>query len=161
MTAGPTDAVFDCNVFLQALGNPVGPAGRCVQAFLDGRARLFVDRLLLDELADVTGRPKVARKLRILQTRVDELTNQLMASAVLVEPVPQVFVYDRDPDDAHLVDLAIATGALLIVSRDKDLLDLMDIGNDTGRVLRAAHPTFRVVTPPGFLHLIDVRPDGG
>lgn len=52
----PSKAVLDCNVFLQALGNPSGPAGRCVQAALAGQFQLFIARLLIDELLEVCPR---------------------------------------------------------------------------------------------------------
>ena len=52
---------------------------------------------------------------------------------------------------AQHVNLAIASRALLVVSRDKDLLDLMSSTNPDGVALRRIHPTFRVLTPPGFL----------
>src|SRR5687768_8931483 len=155
MSAPPTRAVFDCNIFLQALANPLGSAGRCVQAALDGRFDLFLDRVVVDELIDVASRPVVARKLRILPTRVSELITELNARAVFVNQVPAVFSYARDPDDAHYVNLAIATGAYLIVSRDKDMLDLMNDANPDGVRLRAQYPALHVLTPPAFLAVIE------
>lgn len=70
--------------------------------------------------------------------------------------VPSVFNYPRDPDDAHYVDLAVATQAFLVVSRDKDLLDLMHDSNAEGKSLRASYPELRIVTPPGFIQLLEL-----
>jgi predicted nucleic acid-binding protein len=69
--------------------------------------------------------------------------------------VPTAFEYPRDPDDAPYINLAIATGANLIVSRDRDLLDLMQPGSADGTRLRADHPTFRVLTPPQLLQQVE------
>jgi predicted nucleic acid-binding protein len=37
--------VFDCNVFLQALANPDGPAGQCLEFALTGKATLMFPRM--------------------------------------------------------------------------------------------------------------------
>jgi putative PIN family toxin of toxin-antitoxin system len=150
----PEKAVFDCNIYLQALGNKHGAAGQCLHAALAGQFLLFVDRPLLEELFEVVTRPTVARKLRVLPSAVEELREQLRAKAVLVDVVPRVFQYPRDPDDAHYVDLAVATDAMLIVSRDADLLDLMNDRNPDGVALRARYPDLRILTPPTFLNLL-------
>jgi putative PIN family toxin of toxin-antitoxin system len=151
-------AVFDCNVFLQALGNPRGAAGACLEAVWDRRVQLLVDRALLDELSDVASRPELARKLRILTSRFHRLMEQLKNIAVLVHDVPESFSLPRDPSDAHYVNLALVTGAFLVVSRDKDLLDLMASDSADGLALRALHPSFRVLSPPDFLKLLPPTP---
>src|SRR5438067_2177263 len=46
---------------------------------------------------------------------------------------------------------AIACGGMLVVSRDKDLLDLMSDSNAEGKSLRINYPSFQVLTPPEFL----------
>jgi predicted nucleic acid-binding protein len=74
--------VFDCNVFLQALANPSGPAGRCVELAL---ARLKAD-------------------------------------------------------------------AKLVVSRDRDLLDLMDPKKPEAAAFQRLYPSLRILNPVGFLH---------
>jgi putative PIN family toxin of toxin-antitoxin system len=155
MSELPSKAVFDCNVFLQALSNPLGPAGRCLQAAFDGRFDLLIDKPLIDELLDVTARLETQRKLRILPGRVAELLTELRLKAVSIDDVPEVFTYQRDPDDAHYINLAIVTGAFLVVSRDRDLLDLVDENNVDGRALRAAYPSMRILTPPQFLQVIE------
>ena len=60
--------------------------------------------------------------------------------------VPHVFAYPRDPDDEPYVDLAIATHASFLVSRDNDLLDLM---KDEG--VRKSYPGITVLGPVAFL----------
>ena len=47
MTATAPKVVFDCNIFVQALINLHGPAGRCVQKARDGEVRLFVSPFIL------------------------------------------------------------------------------------------------------------------
>jgi putative PIN family toxin of toxin-antitoxin system len=154
MTDLHSKAVFDCNVFLQAFGNPLCPAGSCVQAAFDSRFDLLIDKQLIEELLDVMSRLETQRKLRILPTRAAELLAELRLKAILIDEVPEVFSYKRDPDDAHYINLAIAGGAFLVVSRDRDLLDLSNESDPDGRVLRASYPSLRILTPPQFLQLI-------
>jgi putative PIN family toxin of toxin-antitoxin system len=145
----PLPVVFDCNVFAQALINPRGPAGACVSAAQAHRVRVFVSNHLLRELRELPR--KLPLRLSVTDNRVEALIVDIATYAEFVDPVPSIFVYPRDPDDAHYVDLALATGADLVVSRDRDLLDLMSEANADGRILREHHPKFRVLTPPELL----------
>jgi predicted nucleic acid-binding protein len=87
--------------------------------------------------------------------RVDNFIKDLAKFAEPVENVPALFSYSRDPDDAHYVDLAIATGARLLVSRDKDLLDLMDESRVEGKDFRKQFPDLIITDPPSFLLQLD------
>ena len=54
-----TDAVrvvFDCNVFLQALISPGGPAGRCVTLSFQGEIALYCTDHIIDELEEDRSR---------------------------------------------------------------------------------------------------------
>ncbi|HEY8746916.1 MAG TPA: putative toxin-antitoxin system toxin component, PIN family [Tepidisphaeraceae bacterium] len=151
MTTG-NRVVFDCNTFLQALGSPNGPAGQCVQLAIDGRINLFVSPSVLEELRDVTGRPKVIEKLHLVAARVEGLFEAIEIAATLLDGFPEVFTYPRDPDDAHYINLALAADAKLIVSRDKDLLDLMDSTKPEAVEFQKRFPSLRILDPVGFLH---------
>ena len=122
---------------------------------LEGKVKLFISPRVLDEIRDVTTRPKLVRKFRLRPDRVELMLDNLLKAAVFVPHVPEAWTYQRDPDDAHYVNLAIAAGAALIVSRDKDLLDLMDDSSEAGKSLRAVHPKFQVLTPVEFLELVN------
>lgn len=95
------------------------------------------------------------RKYRLTEEEVDEFSAVLRRRATFIETVPHVFVYERDPDDAHYVDLAVAAKASLIVSRDKDLLELRDETTETGRTFVVRFPELLVLTPPEALALIE------
>lgn len=149
--------VYDCNVFLQALGNPNGPAGRCVDLALSRAVSLFLSPQVLEEIRDVTSRPKLVSRFKIRPERVQVLLENLPKSGVLVPLVPTLWSYERDPDDAHYVNLAIACDARLVISRDRDLLDLMEDANVDGRRLRQAYPDFKVLAPPAFLKMVETN----
>lgn len=50
------------------------------------------------------------------------------------------FSYERDPKDEPYVNLALAAGAKYLVTRDKDLLDLMSEGVSQARTFEGSFP---------------------
>jgi predicted nucleic acid-binding protein len=119
--------VFDCNVYFQAMISPFGPAGQLLAKAVIRQIDLF---LFFDKVTTI---------------------------ATLIESVPSVFTYSRDPDDAHYVDLAVAAGAKLIVSRDKDLLSLADVTTPEGQDFRMRFPDIEILTPPALLRMLEER----
>ena len=154
----PLRVVYDCNIFLQALAKPTGPSGACVALALEGKVALFVSEIVLEEIRDVTARQELIRRFKLRPDRVQVLLDNLSTAAVLLTEVPEVWTYDRDPDDAHYVNLAVAAGAKLIVSRDRDLLDLSDTGRADPREFRSRFPDLKVVDPISFLR--EMKSDG-
>lgn len=150
-----TNVVFDCNVYFQALIAPSGPAGRCLGAVNQNRIALFLSEYILAELRDVCTRSAVAAKFGITDARLSNYERQLKSSATLIDDVPHVFTYQRDPKDEHYVDLAIAVGARLVVSRDRDLLALADPNDPAGRDFQARFPAISIVTPQELLSILN------
>ena len=68
--------------------------------------------------------------------------------------VPQVFTYERDPRDEKYINLAIASNAHYLVSRDKDLLDLRKEDLPEGQGFRAQFPSLQILDPVDFLKQI-------
>ncbi len=143
--------VFDCNILLQGLASPGGPAGQCVQLALDGEIELFLSLTVLDELRDVASRPKVVRQLQLTPDRAEEFIEAVEVAATVLADFAETFSYDRDPDDAHYVNLAAASSASVIVSRDKDLLDLMDNARPEAVDFHKRFQLLRILDPVAFL----------
>jgi predicted nucleic acid-binding protein len=59
------------------------------------------------------------------------------------------FSLPRDPKDAPYVDLAVASNAGYLVSRDKDLLELMQ-----DEAFRRRFPNLKILEPVSFLREI-------
>lgn len=155
MKASPSRVVFDCNIFVQALINSIGPAGGCVQAVADGRAILIWSSSIIDEVRRTTAHPKLRARYKHLNDHaVNELLERVARVAVLMDGAPDVFIYPRDPTDAQYVNLAVYASAALIVSRDLDLLDLMTSAEPDCAKFRNQFPELRVLTPPVFLNSI-------
>ncbi|MEX2213160.1 MAG: putative toxin-antitoxin system toxin component, PIN family [Phycisphaeraceae bacterium] len=160
MTA-PQAAVFDCNIFLRAMLTPTGPSAACCDKAANGDVILHVAPFVFEELRDLPNRKKLRRFPHFTHERVERFIEEVLEFADLVVDPPPRFSYPRDPDDTPYIDLAIATGALLVVSNDTDLLDLMCDSNAEGSELRRMHPSFHVYTPPQFLALFKTenKPD--
>ena len=86
---------------------------------------------------------------------MEEFFEAIEIAATLLEGFPEIFSYQRDPDDAHYINLALAADARLIVSRDKDLLDLMDATKPEAAEFQQRYPSLRILSPVGFLREID------
>lgn len=145
-------AVFDCNVYFQSLINEEGPAGLCVSAALRGEANLFVSRFVMEEIRRTGTDPALRAKFRnITDQRLNRLIANVEKIAKVVAKIPVQFVYDRDPDDAHYVNLALAANAPCVVSRDNDLLALMDQSKREGREFHQRFPSLEIIDPKTFL----------
>ncbi|HSO75439.1 MAG TPA: putative toxin-antitoxin system toxin component, PIN family, partial [Blastocatellia bacterium] len=74
----------------------------------------------------------------------------LKENATFLESVPATFSYDRDPKDEMYINLALAAGAVYMVTRDNDLLHLMK-ESDIGRDFRQRYPSLTILDPVAFL----------
>ena len=151
----PVSVVFDCNVYFQALISPAGPAGSRLQAAGGKQLALFLTERILAELRDVCTRPIIAANFGITEARLKTYERLLKSRATIIDDVPHVFTYPRDPKDEHYVDLAIAVGARLVVSRDRDLLALADPKDPAGRDFQARFPAISGITPIELLAALD------
>lgn len=143
--------VFDCNVYFQAIISSCGPAAELVASVRSGRLKLFSSSIVFGELRAVCLRPALVTKFRLTPEAVDEFIDEVTRFATIVENVPHVFHYERDPDDEHYVDLAVAMKANIIATRDKDLLALSDESSPEGRAFRMTYPAILVLTPTELL----------
>ena len=127
-------SVLDTNIVVAALlWN--GPPRRLLQSAIDEKLRLYSSRTLIDELTRTLARGKFAKRIALHDTSADSLIEDYLGLAELVVPasVPRIC---RDPDDDHVIACAIAARAEIIVSGDRDLLDLGRYGDV--RILSAA-----------------------
>jgi putative PIN family toxin of toxin-antitoxin system len=147
--------VFDCVVYTQAVINPDGPGGRCLELARDGAITLCISDYVEREIRELPD--KLAPRLKITPEKVVEFIRDLVSFARRVSNVPEVYVLDRDPDDSHYINLAIAADAKLITTRDHDLLDLMDAARPEGQAFLKQFPGLRILTPVGLLDLIRRR----
>jgi putative PIN family toxin of toxin-antitoxin system len=150
-------AVFDCMVFVQTIANAKGPAAACYELARVGKVVLYISPAVIAEVAEVTARPKLRKKLTAMTAEaVEAFLQDVIAHAVMVSDVPARFSYARDPKDEPYLNLALASDATHLVSWDKDLLDLM-----SDLAFRQQYSRLAVIDPPAFLREIVTHADTG
>jgi len=150
--------VYDCIIFLQGLISESGVAVNCFELFENGLIELFVSEEVLAEIQDVITRPKLQAKYsRLTNDRAEKLIEVLRTKATLIKDVPPVFSYTRDPKDEKYINLAAAAGAVYIVSRDTDLLDLMNGFDNESKEFRQKFRPLKVIQPSEFLNIVEEK----
>jgi len=144
--------VFDCNILLQAVTRKAGPAAACLRLAEEGFVQLRLSEEILAELLEVLNRPKIrARYPELTDEIVDDFLKRLRSTAEVASEVPKRFGYPRDVDDEPYLNLAIEAEANYLVSRDKDLLDLMTGYDDECKEFRQRFRSVSVIEPIDFL----------
>ena len=149
--------VFDCVILLQAAARQKSAAANCLELAERGLIELFVNREALLEIEDVLSRPEVRAHFPDLSDEIaGAFLKRLQTFATLVTHVPKRFSYHRDEDDEPYIDLAIEIDASFIVTRDKDLLDLMTGYTDEWKECRQRFRTLKVIEPEVLLNELKV-----
>ncbi|MCC6667180.1 MAG: putative toxin-antitoxin system toxin component, PIN family [Polyangiaceae bacterium] len=100
-----------------------GPPRAVLDAAHEGRITLHTSPALLAELEDVLARAKFAARVRQVGSTVAEILAEFRA-LVAVELPATIPPTARDPDDDAVLAAALGARAVLIVTRDRDLLTL-------------------------------------
>ena len=144
--------VFDCNVLLQAAARQTSVAAGCLTLAEKGLVQLFVSKEVLLEIEEVLNRPEI-------RSYFPDLTDEIAGAFLkrvrnvsdFVANVQRTFRYSRDEDDESYINLAVKVSADFIVSRDRDLLDLMTGYSDDCKEFRQRFRTLKVIEPVDLL----------
>lgn len=115
--------VFDTNVFVSAAASLAGISRRCFTLLARRRFQLAVTREILIEY-ETAARELAQKPGKNHGMNWQPLYRWVCDTAVCVEPVPLGKQRSRDADDDIFLACALACGAKIIVSHDKDLLAL-------------------------------------
>jgi len=149
-------AVFDCNTFLQAAINEKSLAGNCYRLIEEKTVELFVSKEVLDEIEEVINRPHIKERFEALtDERIENFLKSIKDLAVIVRKIPQVFSLPRDVDDEIYINLAVEAEADFIVTRDKDLIDLMGGFDLESKQFRQKFRPLKIVQPLEFLRIVE------
>ena len=113
--------VLDTNVLVSAFAYPDGVPGKIVRAFLSGGLRVVLSRYILDETARVLPRFK---QFEMSTAEIRDLLESLVFGVDLVEPASVNDGDLRDAADQPVLGTLLASGAVYLITGDKDLLAL-------------------------------------
>lgn len=134
--------VLDTNVVLSAMlwrGTPyhlLDAVRRSAQL-----VQMYSSLPLLEELADVLGRTFCLQRMALIGITAQSLLTDYTSVVNLVEPA-FITPTSRDSDDDIVLATALAAGAHIIVSGDRDLLDISE------------HKGIRIVTAADAMRII-------
>lgn len=116
-------AVLDTNIVVSALlwgGTPF----KLFELATEGNLTLYTSPTLLAELRDVLNRDHLASRLIQQQKAVEDAIRLYEDLCIPVTPLSTPRAVPNDIDDDQVIACALAAGAPLIVSGDRDLLVL-------------------------------------
>ena len=118
----------DTNLIVSAAlwgGNP----RRVIDAARDGFFDLYTSPVLITELRGILGRRKFEKQFLRVGFTPEDLVDELLGFAIVVDAGPLPFPVSRDLDDDAVVACALASESEIIVSGDNDLLELKQYKN--------------------------------
>jgi putative PIN family toxin of toxin-antitoxin system len=116
-------AVVDTNILVRAVIKPLGSVGPVLRRLRDGAYVLLYSEPLLTELVDVLNRPRIRDKYSLTPDDIETVVALVLLRGEGIVPTRRIDIC-RDPKDNMLLEAAADGNADVIVSGDKDLLDL-------------------------------------
>lgn len=111
--------VVDTNIFISAIMSADGAARQALRLCLDGTLRPLMSNALAAEYEDVSSRPELFDKSMIAREVREELLDAFMSSCMWVTIYYLWRPNSRDEADNHVIELAVAGAAEVIVTTNK------------------------------------------
>jgi putative PIN family toxin of toxin-antitoxin system len=121
----PPSAVVDASVLVSAFLFRESIPGRVLRLAAEGGFAMHLSPILVEEtrrsLLDARLRTAYGHDEDAVRSWCDDLPR---LGTLFTGPLPDIGPVGRDPNDDHVIALAVAVGAVAIVTGDKDLLAL-------------------------------------
>ncbi len=131
---------LDTNVLVSAFAT----RGLCADIL---HAVLAEHQLIAGEAVLAEVRRVLRQKIRLSTVAVADVDTLLRQQALIVATAPKLVIKIRDADDLAILSEAVAGAAHVLVTGDRDLLDI------------AAKAPLPIVTPRGFWELLRSNPE--
>ncbi len=86
-------AVIDTNILVRALIKPGGTVGPVIVSLRDEKFTLVYSREILEELADVLSRPRIAKKYDISERDIARVLRLILTRGEMVIPQQKINFY--------------------------------------------------------------------
>lgn len=116
--------VLDTNTIVSALLSPNGTPAEIFRYLEAGKIAVATSDYLLDELERVLTYPKVARYIKASETDINLFVKRFRMFADIVQPESNINAVEKDPDDNHVLECAVAAKADFLITGDQHLLEL-------------------------------------
>lgn len=116
--------VLDTNVLISGLVSPDGMPGRILAAWSEARFDVVMPLDQLGEIGRVLAYPKIRKRLGWDERKIEQFIRQLYIRTEVIELPASPVEVPRDPSDAPILATLKAAGADVLVSGDRDLLEL-------------------------------------
>ena len=144
--------VLDSNTILRGLSNPASASGDVIRLCDSRGVIVLFSKPVLAEYREFLADSAIRNHFPTIDTDVAvKALRRLNYVGEVCEVGSIHFEFDRDPDDAMFIELAIAGQATHIISHDKDLLSLPTSRSDAGKRFRQRLPGVRIVDAATFL----------
>jgi putative PIN family toxin of toxin-antitoxin system len=118
--------VLDTNVLLSGLMAPEGTPGRILATWFEARFDVAMSIEQLAEIGRTLSYPKIFRKLKWDEHRIEQFIRQLYIRTEVVDLHSTSVEIPRDPKDTPILATLIASKADALVTGDRDLLALRE-----------------------------------
>jgi putative PIN family toxin of toxin-antitoxin system len=144
--------ILDTNIVVRGFINSYSESGRILRACERRVVVPVLSRPVLAEYRAVLSDPElIGRYPELGRPEIKLALERLVYVADVVKKVSQRFDYPRDPDDAMLIELALAGDATHLITTDRDLLTLPKARNEAAKRFRQRLPCVSVAPPEQYL----------
>lgn len=117
--------VIDTNVLVSGLfGIKNSPSSQILQAIRSQKIILVTSLLILDEIADVIGRPRIIRYTKMSQNEQKQFIDELILRSEVIKGLSLPQPVSRDVKDDKFLSCAYESKVDYLVTGDEDLLVL-------------------------------------
>ncbi|MEZ5429463.1 MAG: putative toxin-antitoxin system toxin component, PIN family [Pyrinomonadaceae bacterium] len=133
-----------------------GVGAKCRELVTTGQVELIVSPYVLEKIRDVLTRPETRERFaQATEEKVAVFIEEIIDFATFIPSVPKNFEFSRDPKDEPYINLAAQEEADYIVSRDKDLLDLMTGYDIESKEFRQKFRPLKIVDTLTFVEIVE------
>jgi len=112
---------LDTNFLISATQWDYSIAHKLLMKLISADAEIFTTKDILDEFAEV-----LRREFKYDKDELDDIREKLLSFLKLIEPLQRVEIVKDDSDDNKIIECAIESKSLYIITYDKHLLNLIE-----------------------------------